>query len=25
LAFLLFAGMQVAAMWVSFLRPIANR
>lgn len=25
LAFFLFAGMQVAAMWVSFLRPIANR
>ena len=25
LAFLLFAGLQVAAMWVSFLRPIANR
>lgn len=24
-AFLLFAGMQLAAMWVSFLRPIANR
>ncbi len=25
LTFFLFAGMQVAAMWVSFLRPIANR
>lgn len=25
LAFVLFAGMQVAVMWVSFLRPIANR
>jgi hypothetical protein len=24
-AFLLFAALQVAAMWVSFLRPIANR
>ena len=25
LAFFLFAGMQIAALWVSFLRPIANR
>jgi hypothetical protein len=24
-AFLLFAVMQFSAMWVSFLRPIANR
>ncbi len=24
-AFVLFAALQVAAMWVSFLRPIANR